>query len=146
MITVKDLASYLIDKKEHYPLSDEFIACYQQPYGGYITFARKTGHLVDRQKYEPNQKWHFFEAWLLPSFQDGTLCWHNDANKAVYHRIQCPELLLWFLEAVGVDSFEVNAAKKIAERGKQEKYYLSTIAKEIRKQVAWEVIEETMKS
>ncbi len=145
MTTVKDLALYLIDKKEHYPLSDEFIARYQQSKGGYIAFAHKTGHLVDPQKHEPNQKWHFFESWLLRSFQDGTVCWHNNAKKTVYNKIQCPELLLWFLEAVGVDHSKVETAKEIAERGKRRKDYPSTIAKGIRGQIAWEDIEDAMK-
>lgn len=146
MTTVKELVFFLIDKKEHYPLSDEFIERYQQSNSGYIAFAHKTGHIVDRQKHEPNQKWHFFESWLLRSFQDGTVCWHNDANKAVYHRIQCPELLLWLLEAAGVDSSAVEDAKEIAERGKKRKDRPSTIAKELRKQVTWEVIDNAMKS
>ena len=51
MITVKELASYLIDKNEHYPLSDKFIERYQQTKGGYIQCAKTTGHVVDCQKH-----------------------------------------------------------------------------------------------
>ena len=145
MTTVKDLALYLIDKEEHYPLSDEFIARYQQSRGGYITFAHRTGHLVDPQKHEPNQKWHFFESWLLRSFQNGTLCWNDNAEKTVYNRIQCPELLLWLLEAVGVKDLKVRSAKESAESGKEGKDHTSKIAKKIREKVTWEDIEDAMK-
>lgn len=146
MITVKCLVCHLIDKKEHYPLSDEFAARYQQSKGGYIDFAHKTGHLVDVQKHEPNQKWHFFESWLLQSFRDGSICWENDAGKVVYRRIQCPELLLWILEAAGVDLSKVEAAKEIAERGKESGDRPATIAKGIREQVPWELVEDVVKS
>lgn len=146
MITVQQLAFFLIDKNEHYPLSDEFIEHYQQPRGGYIKFARDTGHLVDRKRHEPNQKWHFFESWLIRSFVNGSVCWNKEAEKAVYKRIQCPELLLWLLEAVGVDSSSVKSAKEIAEDGKEKNVNTGTIAKRIRERVPWDDIEKTMTS
>lgn len=145
MMTVRDLVCHLIDKEEHYPLSDEFAARYRQSKGGYIRFAHQTGHLVDVQKHEPNQKWHFFESWLLRSFLDGSICWQNDAGKTVYCRIQCPELLLWLLEAAGVDTPVVEAAKEIAEAGKERGDHAAAIAKGIRKQVPWELIEDAVK-
>lgn len=147
MTTVKELAFYLISKKEHYPLSDEFMANYRQNKGGYIAFASKTGHPIDPLRCEPNQKWHFFESWLIRSFKDGTITsWDDDAYKKVYNRIKCPELWLWFLEAVGLDSSDVEAAKEIAEEGKKRNCYVSTIAKEIRNRIPWEVIENTVKA
>ena len=146
MTTVKDLAFFLIYKKEHYPLSDEFITHYQQSQNGYIDFAIKTGHLVDPKRCEPNQKWHFFESWLIRSFEDGTITsWDDDAYKTVYNRIKCPELWLWLLEAVGLDSSHVEAAKKIAEEGKKRNSNSETITKEIRKRIPWEVIESAIR-
>lgn len=61
-ITMKEMADFLSQKKEHYPLSDEFIEKYQQDGGGYIDYARQKGLVVDKTLHEPNQKWHF----LLP--------------------------------------------------------------------------------
>ena len=147
MTTIKELAFYLISKKEHYPLSDEFIRNYQQDKSGYINFAAKTGHPVDPQKCEPNQKWHFFESWLIRSFEDGTISsWDDNAYEKFYKSIQCPELWLWFLEAVGLDSSDIEVAKKIAEDGKKGNCYPSTISKEIRNRIPWEVIENAIKA
>src|SRR5690554_5560401 len=52
-ITMIDFASFLMDKKEHYPLSDEFVERYQQTSGGYITLAKQLGMEVDKQKHLP---------------------------------------------------------------------------------------------
>ncbi|MBD5383871.1 MAG: hypothetical protein HDR72_02585 [Ruminococcaceae bacterium] len=143
----KRIGVFLNHKKEHYPLSDEFMTNYGQEKDGYIAFAAKTGHPIDKLKCEPNQKWHFFESWLIQSFEDGTIkSWDNDACKKFYNSISCSELLLWFFEAVGLDSSEVEAAKEIAEDGKKRNCYSSTIAKEIRDRIPWEVIENTMKA
>lgn len=147
MTTVKVLAFYLISKKEHYPLSDEFMANYRQDKSGYIAFAAETGHSIDPLKCEPNQKWHFFESWLIRSFKDSTITsWDDDAYEKVYMRIKCPELWLWFLEAVGLDSSDVEAIKKIAEDGKKRNCNVSTLAKEIRNRIPWKVIENTIKA
>lgn len=157
MTTVKELACFLIGKQEHYPLSDAFIERYQQSGGGYIDFAHDTGHLVEPQKHEPNQKWHFFESWLMPrlieyTYTDKTkaklLELSADAEEAVWsnHGLKCPELLLWFLEAVGVDSSKVEAAKKIAEDGKDGNVLPVTIARDIKDLIPWEVIEAAIKS
>lgn len=145
MTTVKDLALYLIDKNEYYEQSSEFIKHYQQSGRGYIRFARKMGRLVDPQKCEPNQKWHFFQSWLFQRFQKGNICWDSDANKTLYQRIQCPELFLWLLEATGICRCKVAFAKELAENGKKNKARLITIAKEIRMEVPWEAVEEAMK-
>ena len=147
MLTIKDMAYFLIDKKEHYPLSDEFIKQYQQPGGGYIDFAIKTGHPVDKDSCEPNQKWHFFESWLIEGFREGKRkSWDEDACKAFYSHcgIKCPELLLWFLEAVGTDPAMVEDVKKKAEALKRENISVVTIAKEIRKMIPWEDIEKAI--
>ena len=40
-ITMTDIALFLEQKAEHYPLSDEFIERYQQKSGGYIDNAKK---------------------------------------------------------------------------------------------------------
>ena len=148
MITIKELAFFLIEKEEHYPLSDEFITRHQQRGGGYIDFAIQTGHPVDKKRCEPNQKWHFFESWLIPNIKKGVIkSMDDDANKVFYHnRVKCPELLLWFLEAVGVNASDVEAAKKIAEDGKINNTNVGTIAKEIREQVSWEIIETAIKA
>lgn len=143
-ITILDIALYLNTKKEHYPFSDEFIERYQQTNGGYIDFAKKTGHLIDREKHEPNQKWHFFDSWLMQSIEDGSLTWDADAKKRVYSGLLCPELLLWIFEACEVDPVKVKNAKDVAEQGKVAGTNVSTIAKNMRACVPWEDIQTTI--
>lgn len=136
-ITMKDIADFLKTKKEHYPLSDEFIERYQQDGGGYIDNARKAGLVVDKQLHEPNQKWHFFDSWLYPSIEDNTLSWEEDAKSRVYSKLLCPELLLWIYEACEVSPSKVRDAKIAAEQGKVAKSYAATIAKNMRAVVSW---------
>lgn len=145
-ITVLDFASFLMDKKEHYPLSDEFVERYQQASGGYIALARQLGLEVDKQKHLPNQKWHFFDSWLIPSIEDedASLTWDSDARDRVYTRIINPELLLWIYEASGVNPAKVKLAKDVAELGKASGTNVSTIAKNMREVVSWEDLIEHM--
>ncbi len=138
IVTMRTIANFLSDKKEHYPLSDEFIEKYQQTSGGYIAFAKKEGHLVDKQQHEPNQKWHFFDSWLYQSIEDGSLIWEDDAKSRVYTKLLCPELLLWIYEASDVNPVKVKKAMEVAEQGKIAGLSVSTIAKNMRGCVAWE--------
>ena len=85
VITMRDIADFLEGKKEHYPLSDEFIERYQQTSGGYIDNAKKAGLTVDKQQHEPNQKWHFFESWLYPTISEG-MSWDETAEHSVYKK------------------------------------------------------------
>ena len=141
-ITMKQIAGFLQTRLEHYPLSDEFIERYQQTSGGYIENAKKAGLIVDKHMHEPNQKWHFFDSWLYPSIDDGTLSWDESAKSRVYSKLICPELLLWIYEACGVNPNKVREAKKIAEQGKVAKTNVSTIAKNMRAVVSWEDLED----
>ena len=143
-VTMADIASFLETKKEHYPLSDEFVERYQQKDGGYIDNALKAGLVVDKYKHEPNQKWHFFESWLYPSIEDGTLSWDESAKSRVYSKLLCPELLLWIYEACEVSPSKVKEAKDIAELAKINGTNLSTMAKNMRGIVAWEDLEKTI--
>lgn len=140
-ITMQQIADFLQTRLEHYPLSDEFIERYQQTSGGYIENAKKAGMIVDKQMHEPNQKWHFFESWLYPSIEDGSLTWDESAKSRVYSKLLCPELLLWIYEACGVDPNKVREAKIVAEQGKVAKTNVSTIAKNMRAIVSWEDLE-----
>lgn len=140
-ITMQDISDFLTNKKEHYPLSDEFIERYQQTSGGYIYYANKKGHLVDKERHEPNQKWHFFDSWLYQSLDDGSITMDADAKRRVYTGLLCLELLLWIYEASGVDPIKVKAAKEVAEKGKVEGTNVSTIAKNMRACVPWEDIQ-----
>lgn len=136
--TIKQISDYLEDKREHYPLSDEFIERYQQTSGGYIDYAKQCGITVDRTLHSPNQKWHFFDSWLIRSIDDGSLTYEDDAKSRVYTKLLCPELLLWIYEAMGVDPVKVRNAKEVAEAGKVAGTSVSTIAKNMRGCVSWE--------
>ncbi|MDE6029813.1 MAG: Ig-like domain-containing protein [Clostridiales bacterium] len=144
-VTMRDIADFLSEKDAHYPLSDEFIERYQQASGGYIDLAKKTaGMIVDKEKHEPNQKWHFFDSWLYPSIDDGSFDWDASAKTRVYSNLLCPELLLWIYEASGVDPAKVRAAKDVAEQGRATGVKVATIAKNMRACVPWEDIENSI--
>lgn len=143
-ISMRNIANFLEDKNEHYPLSDEFIETYQQASGGYIDLAKRLGMIVDKSKHEPNQKWHFFDSWMYPSIEAGTLSWEDDAKNRVYTRLLCPELLLWIYEATEVPTTKIVNAKIAAEEGKVAGLHISTIAKNMRSCVPWEDIRYTL--
>lgn len=143
-ISMRNIANFLEDKNEHYPLSDEFIETYQQTSGGYIDLARSLGMIVDKSRHEPNQKWHFFDSWMHPSIEAGTLSWQDDAKNRVYTRLLCPELLLWIYEATEVPTYKIVNAKEAAEEGKIAGTHISTIAKNMRTCVPWEDIKYTI--
>ncbi|WP_313070245.1 hypothetical protein [Lacrimispora sp.] len=117
-MTIRDWMKLLEDKKEHYPISDEFIKNYQQSpvnKNGYVYFAWETGREICRETAEPNQKWNFFESYILILIEQGKIQLDDDAGKC-YKRLKCPELLLWIAEAVGIDSEIVyDAARKARE-------------------------------
>ena len=62
IITMKDIYDFLLTKSAHYPLSDEFIEKYQQTSGGYLDYAKELGKIVDKERHEPDQKWHFIDS------------------------------------------------------------------------------------
>ena len=143
-LTMQEFTAFLQNKKEHYPLSDEFIERYQQTDGGYIDTAKKLGLLVDKEQHEPNQKWHFFTSWLEPSLEDGTVTMESNPQTVVYNRLLCPELLLWIYEASGGSPAKVKKAKDVAEEGKVNRTRVTTIAKNMRSQVSWEDISQNV--
>lgn len=139
-ITIRDMSNFLQTKNTHYPISNEFIEEYQQKSGGYIDLAKSLGLLVDKTQHEPNQKWHFFDSWMQPSIDQGTLSWDDDARDRVYMRLLSPELLLWIYEASGVSEEKILLAKDAAVNGKIEGTHSSTIAKNMRSCVSWDDI------
>ena len=127
-LTMQEFTAFLQNKKEHYPLSDEFIERYQQTDGGYIDTAKKLGLLVDKE----------------PSLEDGTVTMESNPQTVVYNRLLCPELLLWIYEASGVSPAKVKKAKDVAEEGKVNRTRVTTIAKNMRSQVSWEDISQNV--
>lgn len=117
-MTIKEWMELLADKKEHYPVSDEFIKSYQQSpvnKNGYVYYAWEIGRVVCREIAEPNQKWHFFKSYISILIEQGKIQLDDDAEKC-YKKLKCPELLLWIAEAIGIDSEIVNeAARKARE-------------------------------
>lgn len=144
MITMKEMADFLSQKKEHYPLSDEFIEKYQQDGGGYIDYARQKGLVVDKTLHEPNQKWHFFTSWLEVLLEEGKITWEEDAKKRVYTYLYCPELVLWVYEATEVEPAKVKKAKEVAEEGKAQKLKAVSIASKMRAIVSWEDVSKAV--
>ena len=145
-VSMREISDYLSTKKEHYPLSDEFIERYQQTSGGYIQYAKQLGLTVDKELHLPDQKWHFFTSWIGQSLTEGTLSYEDDAKTRVYNGLLCPELLLWIYEASSVDPNKVREAKIVAEQGKVAGTNVSTIAKNMRACVPWEDIKANIRS
>jgi len=116
-ITLREWMKYLSNKSEHYPISDEFIKKYQQSpksKKGYIYYAWETSHTINKIIAEPNQKWHFFESYILRLLCDNKISLDDSAEK-IYGRIKCPELLLWIAEACGIKEEDVIYASKEAQ-------------------------------
>ena len=141
-VTMREFAAYLETKPAHYPHSDEFIERYQQKDGGYIDLAKELGLLVDKTKHAPDQKWHFFESWMLPSINNpqATLTWESSAKDRVYNKLLCPELLLWIYEACEVSPSKIVRAKKIAEAARVAGGSLTSMAASIRSIISWEEV------
>lgn len=131
VITMSDMERFLLTKDEQYPITNEYVELYQQASGGYIANALKAGLVVDKAQHLPSQKWHYFESWLYATIDEGML-WDASASNRSYGKFSCPELLLWIIEATGVDSAKVREAKDIAVEGKQNGLGVSSICANIR--------------
>ena len=126
-----DMERFLLTKDEQYPITNEYVELYQQASGGYISNALKAGLVVDKSQHLPSQKWHYFESWLYATIEEG-MSWDASASDRSYGKFSCPELLLWIIEATGVDSAKVREAKDIAVAGKESGLGVSTICANIR--------------
>jgi hypothetical protein len=131
VITMSDMERFLLTKDEQYPITNEYVELYQQASGGYIANALKAGLVVDKAQHLPSQKWHYFESWLYATIEEGMM-WDASASDRSYGKFSCPELLLWIIEATGVDSEKVREAKDIAVAGKESGLGVSTICANIR--------------
>ena len=116
VITMSDMERFLLTKDEQYPITNEYVELYQQESGGYIANAIKAGLVVDKTQHLPSQKWHYFDSWLYATIEEG-MSWDASASDRSYGKFSCPELLLWIIEATGVDSAKVREAKDIAVAG-----------------------------
>ena len=131
VITMSDMERFLLTKDEQYPITNEYVELYQQASGGYIDNALKAGLVVDKAQHLPSQKWHYFQSWLYTTIDEGML-WDASASNRSYGKFSCPELLLWIIEATGVETAKVREAKDIAMEGKQNGVSVSTICANIR--------------
>ena len=131
VITMSDMERFLLTKDEQYPITNEYVELYQQESGGYISNAIKAGLTVDKSQHLPSQKWHYFDSWLYPTIEEGML-WDASASDRSYGKFSCPELLLWIIEATGVETEKVIEAKDIAIEGKQNGLNVSKICANIR--------------
>ena len=131
VITMSDMERFLLTKDEQYPITNEYVELYQQESGGYIANALKAGLVVDKAQHLPSQKWHYFDSWLYATIEEG-MSWDASASDRSYGKFSCPELLLWIIEATGVDSAKVREAKDIAVAGKEEGLAVSSICAKIR--------------
>jgi len=106
-----EMIMFFYNKDEHYPISDRFIEQYQQLDDGYLDFAKKTGHCINKNLHEPNQKWHLFESWFLQTVAEKKT---NSLDEIYSNGFLCPELLLWMAEAAGVEEKYIYEASEYA--------------------------------
>ena len=137
VVTMSDMERFLSTKNEQYPLTNEYVELYQQESGGYIKNALNAGLVVDKTQHLPSQKWHYFTSWLYPTIEEGML-WDASASYRSYGAFQCPELILWIIEATGVETSKVEEAKDIAISGKANGVSSSSICGQIRAAVPWD--------
>lgn len=90
---------------------------------------KKMGYDKKKPWYK-NQKQHWLE-WL--SFN-----WIDNSAKSTYGRIQCPPMLIWLVEAAGVDKKKVKAAISACYKAKP---IAASQCAAIRKEIPWEVLE-----
>jgi hypothetical protein len=115
-MTYEEIIEYYKDKPEHLSISDCFVkAGYQQASGGYIKYAAKVGKTIDFKIAEPDQRWHLIESYALRRLKKYKAGVIKD-NVFRYHRLKCPELLLWMAEAAGVDKSTIQTAEQQARR------------------------------
>ena len=142
-MTFKDLIAFCETKKEHYTITKKFIMDgYRQESGGYIDCAICQEKSIDPNAGEPNQRWHFIN---YASFQHNAVTLNKKSDKFCYGRIQCPEMLLWFAEAVLGDNAEI--VRKAAENAKNiidsvEARARTDAGYKIRKDIPWETLEK----
>jgi hypothetical protein len=67
--------------------------------------------------------------------------WSGRSAEFVYNHINCPPMLLWLAEAVGVSRRDVLAAKRSALAARQS---LGTHCGVIRRAIPWPIIEERL--
>lgn len=150
-MTLAALRDYLKKAKEKYPVSTEFIKKYQQSpanKNGYVYYAWDCGLTVCKQTADPNQKWHFLEAYtgLLLADPSNNITPSTDA-RIMYNRIRCPELLLWLAEAAGLSPEKVrecaDAAQEIIKTSAGSRSR-NAAGNKIREMIPWEEIEEAI--
>lgn len=158
---LQELMSKYKDKEPNYFFTKKFIQegyqqdlintengdKYKRKYNGYIYNAReaiKKGNKeikINYREAEPNQKWHFFDSYIKGNNIDVT-----QSAKKVYNRLLCPELLLWIIEAAGINKESVQKvykkAKEIIDIDRTNGYLRNKAGREIRKNITWEMIQE----
>ncbi len=145
-MTISEFMNFLDKKNEHYPISDEFIKKYQQSpasINGYVYYAWETGRVIHKEIAEPNQKWHFFESYILRLLNDKKISLDDPAEK-IYGRIKCPELLLWIAEASCIEEDKVKKASKEAQSTIESniKFARNVAGRKIRTIITWDIIKE----
>lgn len=143
-IKLRDWVEFLEGREEHYPISDEFVKDYQQDpsnKNGYVYHAWETGRTISKAAAEPNQKWHYLDAYIGLKIEEREFHEDDDA-KYSYANLKCPELILWIAEAVGVDNKKIfassNKAKELINAGGSRSRVLAASA--IKNIITWEEI------
>lgn len=134
-MTLDEFCYFFVDKKTYYSESKCFVIDgYGQKAGGYIKYAKEKKVEINKEKAEPNQKWHLLESYYAKPNGE-------KSARRCYSYLLCPELLLWIAEAAGFDIKEVaKEARQIIDSG--EKWARNKAGRQIRKKITWEMLEE----
>ncbi len=127
-MTTYELKSLLLNKEDHYSISD----AYNETHGQV------------KNVYWDSQKEHLL-PWLDAQVTTGSGSFTrrrpNTDAKTMYMHLSCPECQLWLAEAAGVDS---DLVQKAANEAKRIDKVVSRAAM-IRRIVPWDVIEAKLK-
>ncbi len=136
--------AYFMTKEEHYPQTDRFIKVYQEINDGsntYMGYAKSKGHLICREKAEPNGKWIFTDSWYANKVSQNPQFGEDELE--VWCRFQCPELLLWMAEAAGLAGVEEVVDEILADKaryGKNDSEARRAMVSLIKEKLSWEQI------
>ena len=136
--------AYFMTKEEHYPQTDRFIKVYQQTScsaGSYICHAVLKGQMIYKKQAEPNQKWHFTEAWYAEKVSQNPQ--FGEKKLTAWCGIRCPELLLWMAEAAGLAGVEEVVDEILADKaryGKNDSEARRAMVSLIKEKLSWEQI------
>lgn len=143
---VKDAMRFYSTSQKYYYHTDKLIKRFRQEKGGYIIFAEKHNVSTDKAKGNPNQKWHFMTSYCEVKILENS-SFLDEEMQQVYTRLKCPELLLWIIEATGLEVKSLfDEIWTILENGQNNAISRREACNKIKATFPWSIIEKKIDS